>query len=331
MDSYRVWNKLRSEHNTVEELENLIKPSLDKLETIADSLGKDAVEALQKKRGYRGGGVDSGPDYTEEEQAYIDLEKVIDVYNEAIKERKELDLALVNPKEFKGFIDVEATKSDELRFAPPHKQITLFEPYAKLFKGLKKLRQQMGRNEITDDEVIKKAKSLWREAGFRDVIVAATNVTPVNAVFEQIKKDVDSLGYQADYSGCYDGGDHSSARAELQSELNRFLNPIRNSITLKPIPPVEVEFEKAVDTITRSIAVAVLGEAPDWNDKNERPTITTARNKLAQMATQSPKLSRAVQDFLLSSEAELRDEGHLVLKREKPKTGTKSAAKIKAP
>lgn len=332
MSSHQVWRKLRREHNTVDQLKELMQPSLDELEALSKSLGKDGMAALEEKRNNRGGGIDRGPDYTDDEQAYVNLERVIKVYNDAIEERTALDSALLDPNSFKGFIDVEASTGEKARFKPIHQKITLSEPYARFFKELKKLRQKIGRNEITETEALKQAKALEKEAGLKGVVSGSGgDVTAGNALLEQMDKDVDSLGHRPDYSGCYDGGDHSSARAELQWEINKFFIPVRNGLTLKAIPPVDVEFENAVNAIIRAVPSAVLGKAPEFHEKSERPAITTARRKLAQMAAQNPDLRNAVEAFLRASESELRDEGHIVLKRSEPEVATEGALKVTGP
>jgi hypothetical protein len=307
-----------------------MQPSFDELETISKSLGKNGLKALKDKRDQAG--ISSKTEYTEDESAYIELEDVIRVYNDAIKDREALDLALLDSNGFKGFIDTNASRDKEKRFQPIHRRITLFKPYAQFFRELKKLRQQIGRDEITESEALKQAKVLEQEAGLKGVVIGdGGDVTNGNALFNQMSKDVDSLGHRADYSSCYDGGDHSSARAELQSEINKFFVPVRNGLTLKAIPPVEVDFENAVKAIIRAIPSAVLGKEPEFHSKSERPAVATARRELAHIAAQSPDLRNAVEEFLRASEAELRDEGHIVLKHQEPELVTEDAVKMKGP
>jgi len=331
MSSHQVWRKLRREYNSVEQLKELMQPSLDELETISKSIGEDGLKDFQEKRD-SDRGLRSRVEYTDQESTYIELEAVIQVYNNAIKEREALNFALLNPDGFQGFIDVEASTGEKARFKPIHQKITLSEPYDQFFKELKRLRQKIGRNEITEAEALKQAKVLEKEAGLKGVVSGnGGDVTTGNALLEQMKKDVDSLGHRPDYSGCYDGGDHSSARSELQGEINKFFIPVRNGLTLKAIPPVDVEFENAVKAIIRAVPSAVLGKTPKFHEKSERPAITTARRKLAQMAAQNPDLRNAVEEFLRASESELRDEGHIVLNRSEPEVATEGALKVNGP
>lgn len=329
MNSHEVWRKLRREHNSVEQLKELMQPSLDELETISKSLGKNGLKALKDKKAPQDkrdqAGIFSKTEYTEDENTYISLEDVIKVYNGAIENRESLDLILLDPAGFKGFIDREASRDDEKRYQPIHKSITLFEPYDQFFTGLKRLRQQMGRNEITAGEALEQGKVLEQKAGLKGVIIGdgGGDVTNANTLVDQMENDIDSLGHSPDYSGCYDSGDHSLARGDIQSEIDKFFIPIKNGLILKAIPPVDVDFENAVNAIIRNLPSAVLGKEPESHRKSERPTITTARRELAYMAAQSSDLRNAVEEFLRASEAELRDEGHIVLKHQEPKDALK--------
>lgn len=326
MDSHSVLRKLQEEHNTVDQLKELRQPVIKQLEDAKNCLGEDGFKAFEEKR--NNDHLFSCVEYTEEEEAYKELERTIETYDEAIQHRENLDLALLNPNEFQGFVDREASLGDTNYFKPVRSRIALFPPYAQFFDGLKKLRQQMGRDEITAEQAFEEAQALEKEAGLKGVVLnEGDDRNRVKALLKQMQTDVDYLKGRKGFSTGHDSDD----RAEYHDQIHKFFIPIRNGLFSEPISPVEVDFRRAVDAVISAASSAVLGREPEFHQKAERPSITTARSVLGQMASNSPELRRAVEAFLETSEQELRDKGNMVFKRREPESSSAGPAKKGGP
>jgi hypothetical protein len=268
--------------------------------------------------------------YSKDEKAFLELKTKIEPYQEAITQREKLDAILVDPNSFKGVIDREATKQQS-RHAPIYKKVILLEQFAELFEELKNLRKELGRKDIKKAKALKQARILEEQAGLKGVIGSTKKEQEARkTLLKQIEAELDNFGFRPNYDGCYDGGDNNAARAEFDREIDRFFIPIRNGILLKPIPPVEIDFEAAVNSVLHAVPTAVLGKAPDPYRKKERPTMVNARYKLAQLVSKSPEFRQAIEDFFHAAEVAMREEGHIVFQQEKPENKAKVQQKLEA-